>query len=143
MSSLNKVTLIGHLGKDPQVVTSQEGQKIIKLSIATSESWKDKQTGERQSKSEWHRVVIFQDRLVDVCEKYLKKGSRVFVEGQLKTKKWTGKDGRENYTPEIVVSNYKGDLLMLDRREDTSPSNGNSYQPSYNTPQSFEDDLPF
>ena len=143
MSSLNKVTLIGHLGKDPQVVTSQEGQKIIKLSIATSESWKDKQTGERQSKSEWHRVVIFNERLVDVCEKYMKKGSRVFVEGQLKTKKWTGKDGRENYTPEIVVSNYKGDLLMLDRREDTSPSNGNSYQPSYNTPQSFEDDLPF
>lgn len=117
MSSLNKVTLIGNLGRDPEIRTTQDGTKVANLSIATSEHWKDKSSGERREKTEWHRAVLFNERLVDVAEKYLKKGSKIYLEGALQTRKWTDKDGGEKYTTEIVLQKYRGEIVMLDRNE--------------------------
>jgi single-strand DNA-binding protein len=114
--SVNKVILIGNLGRDPEVRSTQDSMKIVQLSIATSESWKDKMSGERKDKTEWHRVVIFNERLAEVAEKFLKKGSKVYVEGQLQTRKWTDKDGLEKYTTEVVLSRFRGELTMLDGR---------------------------
>jgi single-strand DNA-binding protein len=114
--SVNKVILVGNLGKDPEVRHSQDGGKIVTFSMATSENWKDKNSGERKEKTEWHRVVLFNDRLGDVAERYLKKGSKVYIEGQLQTRKWTGNDGQERYTTEVVLSRFRGELTMLDTR---------------------------
>ena len=116
--SVNKVILIGNLGRDPEVRSTQDSMKIVQLSIATSESWKDKMSGERKDKTEWHRVVIFNERLAEVAEKFLKKGSKVYVEGQLQTRKWTDKDGLEKYTTEVVLSRFRGELTMLDGRSE-------------------------
>lgn len=113
MNSVNKVILIGNLGRDPEVRHSQDGNKIVSFSVATSESWNDRKTGERREKTEWHRVVIFNDHLGKVAEKYLKKGSKVYVEGQLQTRKWTGDDNQERYTTEIVLNRFRGELTML------------------------------
>ena len=118
MASVNKVTLVGNLGRDPEIRSTQDGQKIVQLSLATSETWKDKMSGERKEKSEWHRIVIFNERLCDVAEKYLKKGSKVYVEGSLATRKWTDKDGVEKYTTEVVLSKFKGDIVMLDGKSE-------------------------
>ncbi len=112
--SVNKVILIGNLGKDPEVRATNSGGKLCNLSIATSESWKDKATGERKEKTEWHRVSIFSDGLANICEKYLRKGSKVYIEGQLQTRKWQDKDGNDKYTTEIVIGAYNGTLTMLD-----------------------------
>jgi single-strand DNA-binding protein len=114
--SVNKVILVGNLGRDPEVRSTQDGSKMANLSLATSESWKDKNSGERREKTEWHRVVIFNDRLVDVAEKYLKKGSKIYIEGQLQTRKWTDQSGQERYSTEVVVSRFRGELTMLDGR---------------------------
>ncbi|MBB91232.1 MAG: single-stranded DNA-binding protein [Magnetovibrio sp.] len=114
--SVNKVILVGNLGRDPEVRFSQSGQKIVNMSIATSETWKDKQSGERKEKTEWHRVVVFDERLADVCERYLKKGSKVYLEGTLQTRKWTGNDGVEKYTTEVVLPRFNGVMTMLDGR---------------------------
>ena len=114
--SINKVILVGNLGRDPEVRFTQDGTKIVNFSMATSESWKDKSTGERREKTEWHRVVIFNDRLADVAEKYLRKGSKVYIEGALQTRKWTGNDGQERVTTEVVLQRYRGELTMLDTR---------------------------
>ncbi|HEX2581112.1 MAG TPA: single-stranded DNA-binding protein [Dongiaceae bacterium] len=114
--SVNKVILVGNLGRDPEIRTTQNGGKIAQLSVATSETWRDKQTQERREKTEWHRVVVFNDRLVDVIERYLKKGAKIYVEGQLQTRKWTDQSGQERYSTEIVLQNYRGDLTMLDGR---------------------------
>ena len=114
--SINKVILIGNLGRDPEVRFSQDGTKIVNFSVATSERWKDKQTGEPREKTEWHRVVLFNERLADVAEKYLKKGSKVYIEGALQTSKWTGNDGHERYSTEVVLQRYRGELTMLDSR---------------------------
>jgi single-strand DNA-binding protein len=114
--SVNKVILIGNLGRDPEVRSTQDGMKIVQLSIATSESWKDKSSGERKDKTEWHRVVIFNERLAETAEKYLRKGAKVYIEGQLQTRKWTDKDGAEKYTTEVVLSRFRGELTMLDGR---------------------------
>ncbi len=116
--SVNKVILVGNLGRDPEVRFAQDGTKIVNLSIATSESWKDKATGDRREKTEWHRVVIFNDRLADVAERFLRKGSTVFLEGALQTRKWTGQDGIEKYTTEVVLQRYRGELTMLGGRND-------------------------
>jgi single-strand DNA-binding protein len=115
--SLNKVMLIGHLGRDPEIRTTQDGTRVANLSIATSESWRDKNSGERREKTEWHRVVIFNDRLVDVAEKYLKKGAKVYLEGALQTRKWTDQSGAEKYSTEVVLQKYRGELTMLDSRQ--------------------------
>ncbi len=124
MSYLNKAMLIGNLGKDPEVSTMQNGNKVAKLSIATSESWKDKQSGERKTKTEWHRVVIFNEHLVKVAEDYAKKGTKVYIEGQLQTRKWTDQDGAEKYVTEIVLQRFKGELTLLDSKADrTSEDN--------------------
>jgi single-strand DNA-binding protein len=113
--SVNKVILVGNLGRDPEVRRGSSGDKIVNLNIATSESWKGKD-GDRKEKTEWHRVVIFDDRLADVAEKYLKKGSKVYIEGQLQTRKWAGNDGVDKYSTEVVLSKFRGTLTMLDGR---------------------------
>lgn len=114
--SVNKVILVGNLGRDPEVRSLQDGNKVVNLSVATSETWRDRDSGERRERTEWHRVVIFNDRLADVAEKYLRKGSKVYLEGQLQTRKWTGQDGQERYTTEVVLQRYRGELTMLDTR---------------------------
>jgi single-strand DNA-binding protein len=111
--SVNKVILVGNLGKDPEVRHTQDGKPIVNLSLATTESWRDKGSGERKEKTEWHRVVIFNEGIAKVAEQYLKKGSSVYIEGQLQTRKWTDKDGAEKYSTEIVLQNYGGTLTML------------------------------
>jgi single-strand DNA-binding protein len=114
--SVNKVILIGNLGRDPEVRHAQDGSKIVSLNVATSESWKDRNSGERKEKTEWHRVVIFNDRVADVAERYLKKGSKVYIEGALQTRKWTDQSGAEKYTTEVVIGKFKGELTLLDGR---------------------------
>ena len=118
MASLNKVQLIGNLGRDPEVRHTQDGKPIVNLSLATSETWKDRNTGERKERSEWHRVVIFNEGLAKVAEQYLRKGSTVYIEGQLQTRKWTDKDGTEKYSTEIILQNYRGELVMLGGKRD-------------------------
>jgi single-strand DNA-binding protein len=114
--SVNKVILVGNLGKDPVVRSTQDGSKIVNLTLATSETWNDRASGERKEKTEWHRVVIFNDRTADVAEKYLKKGAKVYVEGSLQTRKWTDQGGQERYTTEVVIGRFNGALTMLDTR---------------------------
>lgn len=111
--SVNKVILVGRLGKDPEVRNSPDGSKIVNLVVATSESWKDKTTGERKEKTEWHRVVVFNDRLGDVAERFLKKGSSIYIEGALQTRKWTDQQGQERYSTEVVLQRYRGEMTML------------------------------
>lgn len=160
--SVNKVMLIGNLGKDPEVKTMQNGSKVCNLSIATSESWKDKASGERKEKTEWHRVVVFNENIINVCENYLKKGAKVFVEGQLETRKWTDQSGAEKYSTEVVLRQFRGELTMLDTKGGAGQSNdnggnydqrpqqqaaggaqgGGNWQSS-NKGNDFEDDIPF
>ncbi len=114
--SVNKVILVGNLGRDPEVRHTQDGKPIVNLSLATSETWRDKGTGERKERTEWHRVVIFNENLAKVAEQYLKKGSTVYIEGQLQTRKYTDKDGAEKYSTEVVLQNFRGELTMLGGR---------------------------
>jgi len=114
--SVNKVILVGNLGKDPEVRHTQDGKAIVNLSVATSETWRDRNTGERKERTEWHRVVIFNENLAKVAEQYLKKGAKVYIEGQLQTRKYTDNSGAERYTTEVVLQNYRGELTMLDAR---------------------------
>ncbi|MBX3457699.1 MAG: single-stranded DNA-binding protein [Candidatus Paracaedibacteraceae bacterium] len=111
--SVNKVILVGRLGKDPEVRNSPDGSKIVTFTMATGETWKDKNTGERKEKTEWHRVVIFNDRLGDVAERFLKKGSSVYIEGSLQTRKWTDQQGQEKYTTEVVLQRYRGEMTLM------------------------------
>lgn len=114
MSSVNKVILVGNLGKDPEIRTMQSGDRVASFSIATSESWKDKSSGEKKEKTEWHRISCFNQGLVNVIESYVRKGSKVYIEGQLETRKWTDKDGVEKYSTEVVLRPFRGELTMLD-----------------------------
>lgn len=149
--SVNKVVLVGNLGKDPEVRHAQDGSKIVNFSVATSETWKDRDTGERKDRTEWHRVVLFNDRLADVAEKYLRKGSKVYLEGQLQTRKWNDASGVEKYTTEVVLSKFRGELVMLDNRGSSEGSNINSHSSSTagidHTSESkapvLDDDIPF
>ncbi len=118
--SLNKASIIGNLGKDPEIKSFQNGGKVANLTVATSESWKDKTTGERKERTEWHRVTIVNPGLIEVAEKYLKKGAKVYIEGRLETRSWKGKDGADRYTTEIVLRPYSGELTMLDARKGES-----------------------
>ena len=120
--SVNKVILIGNLGADPEIRRTQDGRPIANLRVATSDSWRDKATGERKEKTEWHRVVIFSEGLCKIAEQYLKKGSKVYLEGQLQTRKWTDKDNIERYSTEVVLQNFNSQLTMLDRAGDRSGS---------------------
>jgi single-strand DNA-binding protein len=128
--SVNKVILVGNLGRDPEIRSTQDGTRIANLSLATSENWRDRNTGERRERTEWHRVAIFNERLVDVAEKYLRKGSKVYIEGQLQTRKWTDQNGQDRYTTEVVLQRFRGELTMLDSRGgggDFSDSGGGDY----------------
>lgn len=120
--SVNKVILVGNLGRDPEVRYGQDGSKIVQLSVATSETWRDRNTGERKDRTEWHRVVVFNDKLADVAEKYLHKGSKLYLEGQLQTRKWQDNEGKERYTTEVVLGKYRGELTMLDNRNESGGS---------------------
>jgi single-strand DNA-binding protein len=125
--SVNKVILIGNLGRDPEVRFSQDGKKIVNFSIATSESWKDKSTGERREKTEWHRIVVFSEGLAGIAERFLKKGSKVYIEGALQTRKWTGNDGVEKYSTEVVLQGFNSTLTMLDSRSEGGGGSGGGY----------------
>ncbi|MDJ0951552.1 MAG: single-stranded DNA-binding protein [Alphaproteobacteria bacterium] len=150
--SVNKVILIGNLGRDPEIRTMQNGNRVANLSLATSESWTDRGSGERRERTEWHRVVIFDDRLIDVVEKYTRKGSKLYVEGQLQTRKWTDQSGQERYTTEVVLQRFRGSLTMLDSRgggdtgramEDTGGAGGPSGGGSSGGGADFDDEIPF
>ncbi len=125
--SVNKVILIGNLGADPEVRTFQNGGKVCNLRIATSENWKDKNTGERREKTEWHSVAIFQEGLVRVAEQYLKKGSKVYIEGKLQTRKWQDQSGQDRYSTEVVLNGFDGTLTMLDGRSEGGSGGGGNY----------------
>ena len=147
--SVNKVILVGNLGKDPEVRRMTSGDPIVNLSVATSETWRDKASGERKEKTEWHRVVIFNKNLADVAEKYLRKGSKVYLEGALQTRKWTDKDGAEKYSTEVVLQNFRGELTMLDGRNGEGGGGfGGGGRGASEAPASFQrdemdDEIPF
>jgi single-strand DNA-binding protein len=127
--SVNKVILVGNLGKDPEVRNTQAGAKIVNFTMATSDTWNDKASGERKERTEWHRVVIFNERLADVAERFLRKGRKVYVEGSLQTRKWTDQSGQEKYTTEVVIDRFRGELTLLDsnRGEEGGAGEGGGY----------------
>tara|TARA_X000000950_G_scaffold66435_1_gene81828 strand:- start:1472 stop:1969 length:498 start_codon:yes stop_codon:yes gene_type:complete len=151
--SVNKVTLVGNLGRDPEVRAMQNGDKIVQLSIATSDRWKDKSSGEQRERTEWHRVVIFNDALGKIAEQYLKKGSTVYLEGQLQTRKWTDQQsGQEKYTTEVVLQRYRGELTLLGSRSENQISNdqqndqinqSNQVSMSDDIASDLDDEIPF
>ena len=155
MSSVNKVCLLGSLGQDPDVRTTQDGSKVVNMSIATSERWKDRNTGEKRERTEWHRVVIFNEGLAGIAEQYLRKGSKVYVEGKLQTRKWTDQSGQERYTTEVVLQRFNGELVFLGGREDGGSSQGGyggstsggatTSTPSgrSSAPEDLDDEIPF
>jgi single-strand DNA-binding protein len=153
---VNKVILVGNLGADPEVRTLPSGNKVVNLSVATSDNWRDKNTGERKEKTEWHRVVIFSEGLVRVAEQYLKKGSKVYLEGQLQTRKWQDQSGQDKYSTEVVLQGFNSNLTMLDGRGDNAgegagfsspPSRSEGRRPSPSAPAfesgGMDDDIPF
>ena len=146
--TINKVILVGNLGNDPEIRSTSDGREIANISIATSESWKDKNTGERKSKTEWHRVVIFSQDLVGIVKNYLKKGSKIYLEGQLQTRKWVDNAGIEKYTTEIVLQNFNSTLQILDSRQNNPDNQNNFGDNNQNTNQEdaeniIDDDIPF
>ena len=150
--SVNKITLVGNLGRDPEIRAMQNGDKIVQLSIATSDRWKDKNSGEQRERTEWHRVVIFNDALGKIAEQYLKKGSTVYLEGQLQTRKWTDQQsGQDKYTTEVVLQRYRGELTLLGSRPDNQINNDynkseidqSSEPPVSNIASDLDDEIPF
>ena len=149
--SVNKVILVGNLGKDPEVRRMTSGEPVVNLSVATSETWKDKSSGERKEKTEWHRVVIFNENLAKVAEQYLKKGAKVYLEGALQTRKWTDKDGAEKYSTEIVLTRFNGTMVMLDGRSGGGGGDGGfgggnrgtNEAPSNFQRDELDDEIPF
>lgn len=153
--SINKVILVGNLGADPVVSNTQSGAKVVNLRLATSDTWKDKATGERKEKTEWHRIVIFNSALADTAERYLRKGSKVYIEGQLQTRLWKDNTGADRYTTEIVLQNYAGTLMMLDAKNSDNATSNEANDVFSATPSSgwdnsaatapsdLDDDIPF
>jgi single-strand DNA-binding protein len=141
--SINKVILIGNLGQDPDIKSTQDGREIANLSIATSESWKDKSSGERKDKTEWHRVVVFNEELVKLCKQYIKKGSKLYIEGQLQTRKWVDQSGNDRYSTEVVLQNYRGSIVMLDGAKQAT-AHDTAKQDGYVPPSpDLNDEIPF
>lgn len=145
--SVNKVILVGNLGKDPEVRRMTSGEPIVNLSVATSDTWRDKASGERKERTEWHRVVIFNENLAKVAEQFLRKGSKVYLEGALQTRKWTDKDGNEKYSTEVVLQRFRGELVMLDGRSEGGGASreriGASDAPVAFQRDEMEDEIPF
>ena len=148
--SVNKVILVGNLGKDPEIRTTQAGGKIVSFTLATSETWNDKASGERKERTEWHRVVAFNEQIADVAERFLKKGAKVYVEGQLHARKWTDQGGQEHYTTEVVLPRFKGELTMLSRanngeRPEADGTSGGGYLPraGHGGGGDLDDEIPF
>ena len=146
--SVNKAIIVGNVGKDPEVRSTNDGREIATLTVATSESWKDKSTGEKKEKTEWHRVVIFNDGLVNLVKNYVKKGSKLYIEGALHTRKWTDKDGVERYTTEIVLQGFGSVITMLDKNNggggnNSSESNDQPQQSSPSNSDQLDDEVPF
>ena len=147
--SVNKVILLGNLGRDPEVRQTQDGTKIVHLAIATSERWKDKNSGEPREKTEWHRVVIFNERLADVAERFLSKGRQVYIEGQLQTRKWTDQEGQERYSTEVALQRFRGELTLIGGRGDNDNQTHNEEtQPSHSgssaaSSEDLDDEIPF
>ncbi len=140
--SLNKVCLIGHVGKEPEIRSTQLGKEIANFSLATTESWKDKSTGERKDKTEWHNIVIFSEGLTNVVKNYVKKGSKVYIEGALQTRKWTDKDGVERYTTEIVLQGFSAVVLLLDGK-DSGGQQQSKPQQTESVEEELDDEIPF
>lgn len=149
--SVNKVILVGHLGRDPEVRTFQNGGKVCNLRVATSQNWKDRETGERKERTEWHSVAIHADGLARIAEQYLRKGSKVYIEGQLETRKWQDQSGQDRYTTEVTLRPYRGELQLLDRRDrnddggypDSAGSHGGGSSQGYDGGRDIDDEIPF
>ena len=147
--SVNKVILVGALGRDPEARRMSNGDPVVNLSVATSEKWRSKDTGERQERTTWHRVVVFNDHLAKVAENYLKKGSQVYLEGSLQTRKWTDQSGQEKYSTEIVLQKFRGELTMLDGKPEGGTGGGGYSEPNPDAPKEdfrnadLDDDIPF
>lgn len=141
--SINKVILVGNLGRDPEVRSTQDGSKIVSFSIATSDVWKDKSSGERKERTEWHRIVVFNSGLADICEKYLHKGSKVYIEGQLQTRKWQDQNGAERYTTEVVIPRFRGELTLLDGKSGSGAEVDTSSAIPDMDSAPADDDIPF
>ena len=142
--SLNKVTLIGNLGRDPEIRTTNDGKEIANFSLATSESWKDKATGEKKDKTEWHRIVCFNEGLVKIIKEYVKKGTKLYIEGQLQTRKWLDNANQEKYTTEVVLQGYNSNLVLLSSNSKESSKGQGSHQNSNATPDDdLDDEIPF
>jgi single-strand DNA-binding protein len=145
--SLNKVTLIGNLGKDPEIRSTSDGREIASFSIATSERWKDKMSGEQKEKTEWHRIAVFNENLVRVVKSYVKKGTKLYIEGALQTRKWVDNAGQERYTTEVVLQGFNSTLILLDSRGGAQASDSNSSYDEKNTPNfdnsELDDEIPF
>ena len=149
--SVNKVILVGNLGKDPEVRMTQKGTKIVTFSLATSEQWKDRESQERKERTEWHRVVIFNEKLAEIADKYLRKGAKIYVEGQLQTRKWTDQTGQERYTTEIIVPRFRGEITMLDSARGQSTGGesesfdlpANSAREAFPSMGAIDDEIPF
>jgi len=146
-NSINKVTLIGNVGRDPEIRTTQDGKEIASITLATSESWKDRLSGERKERTEWHRIVVFADGLVNIIKNYIKKGSKLYIEGALQTRKWVDNSGVERYTTEIVLQNFNSVLLMLDNSRsnggDNISHNDSSSMSNNFTAEEIDDEIPF
>jgi single-strand DNA-binding protein len=140
MASLNKVFIIGHLGNDPEIKTMQSGDRVANFSVAATESWKDKATGERKERTEWLRVVVFNQGLIKVCENYLSKGSKVYIEGRIETRSWE-KDGQKQYATEVVLRPYQGDIILLDKKGEEPTKQ--SMAAVHGGVDTFEDEIPF
>ena len=141
--SVNKVILIGHLGRDPEIKRTQSGDPVANFSIATSETWRDKQTGKRKEKTEWHRIVIFNEGLAKIAEQYLRKGSKVYIEGQLQTREWQDKDGTKRSTTEVVLQRYRGEMTLLDGKGDSGASNTDDGAPLVRRQDDMDENIPF
>ena len=143
--SLNKVTLIGNLGRDPEIRNTSAGKEVASFSIATTEAWKDKISGERKEKTEWHRIVVFKEGLVGIVKNYVKKGSKLYIEGQLQTRKWVDNNGQERYTTEVVLQGFNASLILLDGKSGTfsdTNTNTNSTMPDFDNSE-LDDEIPF
>jgi single-strand DNA-binding protein len=150
MAGVNKVILVGNVGRDPEVRSMNNGGKVVNLSIATSETWRDKNSGERQEKTEWHRIVIFNEKIGEVAEKYVRKGSRIYIEGALQTRKWTDQSGAEKYSTEIVLQRFRGELVLLGEKGDGRNDDTDDYRPepkrdggTRKPSGPIDDDIPF